>query len=370
MAILRCVQRRWFAAAVSLLAVAGTVGIVRAETPQPPAPPAETVIVEVLGFAPLTKGKSIQQVHSEALRDARRNALIQAHSMLEVESLVEEMRLTEEVVRSRAAGYVQEMEVLEAGPVPDADPPTYRVRARALVRPLPQMSVAAVPPLGSQDVWRPKLKVLLTSNLPGAEHEAGFRSELILALRRCGVDVVPPDEPAPVLVSRVRVTATGSGQKQWTRIVWEMGAADPAEAQGEEGALPSVLGDWMVTEAVSPDGSWWQRVAVAVAQDAVRLWAAPRDTTVTVVGTNELQARKLAEALGTAPGARVELADDFSQVRAVVRVAGEPLQAVEALLRAAQVQAALDASRVTLTNLTFKVVPSTEAGPTPAAGSE
>jgi len=357
---------RWLVTLVALLAAVSIRGVASAETSQAPALPTEPVAVEALGFAPLPKGKSLEQAHREALCDARRNALIQAHVAVEVGSVVEEMRLKEEVVRSRAAGYVQEMHVWEAGPALDGDPPLYRVRVRALVRPLPQLSAASLLAVGSEDVWRPKLRVEFASNL-GQGQEAALKSELISALRRCGVGVVPAGVADPALTLRVRVS---SASNEWTRAIWEVGVADPAEQEQGEQALPSVVGDWLIADAVTPEGAWWQRAAVAIAQDALRLWATPRETRITVLGTDEGQARRIAQALGAVAGARVEATDGFSRVVAVLPVAGEPVCVVESLLTAAGVPAAVDRSRVSLTHLTFNATSPTGPGPEAVPASE
>ncbi len=96
----------------------------------------ETVTVEAVGFAALDEGKALSQAHREALLDARRNALLQAHVNVVAETRVRNMRLEEMTVRSHASGRLIQMEVLEAGPAKEADPPFYRVRVRAVIRPL------------------------------------------------------------------------------------------------------------------------------------------------------------------------------------------------------------------------------------------
>jgi len=94
----------------------------------------QPVVVEALGFCALDAGKTTAEAHREALLDARRNAVIQAHVFLRVETRVENMQLRERILYSRATGYVEEIHVWEAGVMPDTDPPVYRVRVRAVVR--------------------------------------------------------------------------------------------------------------------------------------------------------------------------------------------------------------------------------------------
>lgn len=97
---------------------------------------AGAVTVEAVGFSALDEGKPLSQAHREALLDARRNALLQAHVTLVAETRVRNMRLEEMTVQSRASGRLIRMEVLEAGAVDGAAPPLYRVRVRAVIRPL------------------------------------------------------------------------------------------------------------------------------------------------------------------------------------------------------------------------------------------
>ncbi|MHC5034197.1 MAG: hypothetical protein ACYTFZ_04095 [Planctomycetota bacterium] len=97
----------------------------------------ECVTVEAVGFAAMTRGTSLKDAHREALLDARRNAVLQAHVAVEATVRVEGMQLAEKRVSARLAGYVEKLEVLEAGVVQGSEPHVYRVRTRAVVCPLP-----------------------------------------------------------------------------------------------------------------------------------------------------------------------------------------------------------------------------------------
>jgi hypothetical protein len=81
----------------------------------------------------MAPGVGLQDAHREALLDARRNAVLQAHVAVEATVRVEGMQLAEKRVSARLAGYVEKLEVLEAGVVQGSEPRVYRVRTRAVV---------------------------------------------------------------------------------------------------------------------------------------------------------------------------------------------------------------------------------------------
>lgn len=344
-------------AAVILCASPSLAGhAVAGEGAQDSAASGQPVVVEADGFAPMTPGKALDAAHREALLDARRNALIQAHVTVEADANVADMRLTETVVRSRAAGYVQKMDILESGLVPGFAPPSYRVRVRAVVQPLPPF--AGLPPQGvGADRWQPALMLRMTSDLP-PEKEALLGSELAQALRRCGIALVQPEQGRPALSGSISVSAARSEGNAGTKVSYEIGIrlARP-EGPGEQEALPSAGGQWLAAETVTLQGEWWQRVAVAMAQDATRLWAMPRPTVIRFLGLDDAAAKRMSAALASVPGSRWERAADYSEVQITLTIGGDPLSAIEPLIRSAEVSVTLDPAQTSLTRLTYKALP-------------
>ncbi len=153
----------------------------------PPAP-AQAVTVEAEGLAPMPAGRPLADVRREALLDARRNAVTQAHVAIETQDLVEGKRLKQSLVRARASGYVERMEVREEGPLEGADPPLYRVRVRATV--LPAGDPAGLAQV-RRDPYRPVVALALSGGAPGLDVD-GVRATLLDSFHRCGVAVQEP----------------------------------------------------------------------------------------------------------------------------------------------------------------------------------
>ena len=76
------------------------------------------VTVEAVGFASMDVGKPREEVHREALLNAVGNAVLQAHVLVDAEVRVKDFEFAEQKVRTRAAGYVERLDVLEAGLLP------------------------------------------------------------------------------------------------------------------------------------------------------------------------------------------------------------------------------------------------------------
>ena len=87
----------------------------------------------------------MSDLHREALSDALQNALVQAHSELQVEACTENMRLTKQTVQMISRGYVESSQTLEADFLPD-NSSIYRVRIRARILPLPATGAQAMEP--------------------------------------------------------------------------------------------------------------------------------------------------------------------------------------------------------------------------------
>jgi hypothetical protein len=314
------------------------------------------VSVDVVGVAVMEEGMTAEQAHEAALLNARRNALIQAGVDVETAALVRNMELVETAVHSRSAGIVRELDVLEAGPVPDAEPHLYRVRARAVVAP-----EDATPPGGMTGAWRPAVRMAFSSNLPPDAADS-LREGLSGALRRCGLVVVEGGDERPALEVDVNVLAVSSGVGSWVRVRW---TASPRAGGGSEAGTESAEGHWTLSGQPRPDREWWQRMAVALAQDAMRLWAAERRTSVVFRGARGARRAALAAALRAVPGAEVEVNEEAAEVRASLPVAGDPLEAMDARLAPGGLADGFVPTRATLTHVAYEPAPAEapQAGP-------
>ncbi|MDP6438522.1 MAG: hypothetical protein QGH74_02710 [Candidatus Brocadiia bacterium] len=311
---------------VCRLALAG------AEQPGPKSPPApQTVAVEAIGLATMKGGETVEQAHREALLDARRNALVQAHIVLDAQTRLRNMRIEERLVRSQATGYVEQMHVREAGIVPDSDPPVYRVKVMAMVRPLEGFSLH--PAHSGPDQWQPVVELALTSDLP-PEAERDFSASLEKALRRCGIVVVPAGPLRAGLVLEVRLLRAVGARDQTDRVDWEMGYGEAPGAKAAKTPGP-VSGRWHTSEAIVASSESWERLAALWGQDAVRLWARPRSTTVVFLDAREADIVALSRAFGPAASVHVRKETDSPKLVAELPLAGDPVQALQPVLREA-----------------------------------
>ncbi len=94
-------------------------------------------VVEAVGYSTKSPGKSISDIHRDALADALKNAVIQAHTEIDIEACTENMQLEKQTVLTRSRGYVKSSQTVEAGFLSD-DPSIYRIRRKALI--LPRLS--------------------------------------------------------------------------------------------------------------------------------------------------------------------------------------------------------------------------------------
>ena len=315
------------AAAFSLCLLGALLAAEDLAAPTPPAAPAatpaaapEAVMVEAVGLAPMPAGSALADVNREALLDARRNAVIQAHVMVLAQDLVQGSRLQESVVRSLALGYVEQMEVWESGPVTGSQPPMYRVRVHALVKPLQTFSAQAALGQNRRDAWQPALTLTMEGNA-GARDLDQARATLTDALHRCGL-AVQEHNGAPALALHMTVTAD---PKSGRSVVaeWELSVGAVASGTAERATGGVYVGHWQVdTEGGGADS--WRRMGLMIAQDAIRLWNTPRWTTFRFLNPTPAQAEALTRSLGQAADARVSLADDLSVLTVGMPIAGDP----------------------------------------------
>lgn len=325
-------------------------------------PSGKVITVEAVGFATMHKGKTMEAAHQGALLDARRNALIQAQALIQSDARVRDMRLAETFVHSRTLGYVERVDVLDAGQTPDADPPVYRVRVRAAIRALPGLVAG---PTG-RDQWQPIILLKVGSNLP-PEARSAFASSVSEGLRRCGARIAHPDEKCAALLVELLIAAASAADQQWMKVEWavSVGPPGPTPMQPTPGGI---RGHWVISKRPGPDSEWWQRVAARIAQDATRLWATPRTTLVRFTGTSRADAQEIKRVIGEVPAGRVDTAEDLSEVVVVMPVAGNPVAALESLLSRADLSQEPRLVQVSLTELTYSLSPPSEADSAEGAG--
>jgi hypothetical protein len=86
------------------------------------------------GYAPHAANKKIADSHREALTDALKNAVLQAHVQIDTCATVNNMQIQQQTTHSKSMGYVKSSRVLDAVLL-SGDPQIYRIRIQALVLP-------------------------------------------------------------------------------------------------------------------------------------------------------------------------------------------------------------------------------------------
>jgi len=328
----------------------------------------EAVLVEASGFSALGGDRKVADVHREALQDALRNAVIQAHVALDVETQLEDMRLKEGGLRSRAMGYVEDMQVREAGLMPYTTPPIYRVRVKATVGPL-----RAFPPFVDSenreaDRWRSVVALSLQSNLsPYREH--GFRTALSRSMRWCGITILEPEKDQPALLTEVTISAESDKNDKWLRVDWQIGFGDSGVSE-QASASPPVRGEWLITHDCGPSSVWWQKMALRMTHDVIRMWGMPRSTCITFIGIDQSQVPLLSRALGTSVSIREEKTGDSSKLVAYMSLAGDPLRTLLPILEKAGLSGMFEPVHASMTRIDFKSTGSSEANEDAASGKK
>lgn len=307
------------------------------------------VVVEAYGYATMQDGKEMSALHREALDDALRNAVVQAHVSLDVQARVEDMRLRERMQRSRSLGYVENSRMIEAGMVPQSDPPVYRLFMEAIVRPIPIFKVTPV--TADPDSCCPGLVLNFRSDLSPDQAER-CRESLTDYLKECGIRVVDPLQEPVALVANVMLAGTGE-DKSWEELHWSISCAassDPSEATVEH----PVHGKWLVTQSDITDPLRWNRLGAVLAQDALRLWATPRVTEIIFSGCSEEQMQSLSRVAGATT--TVLWTEDGWLFG--TSLTGNPQNTVDHWLKQCDLFDDMRPSHISLTHLVYDVVPS------------
>jgi len=333
-------------------------------TEKPSEPNPRPVVVEALGFAAVDEaGMTMAQAHREALLDAQRNAMMQAHVFLRTETVVKNMRVQETRLYSCARGYIEKIHVWEAGIMPDTNPPVYRVRIRAVIG-IRDQAEAEEPLYVAQDnQWQPLLELRVSSNLP-RERQESIRFTLAQAMRNCGIRIAQAHSKRPRLVAEVTVSGGLASQDKPFKVKWQMGFGEAALAANSEADNPA-KGQWLVVAPGFPTARGWEKLGITLAQEAIRLWAKPRPTLVTFQAAEQEQAQTLVEAFGKSAEVQADKGQTSSTVLVHLMAAGDPLHFIQPALEDAGLADEVELVQCSLTRLTFRFSPADEKGPKP-----
>ena len=204
--------------------------------------------------------------------------------------------------------------------------------------------------VGAPDRWQPRVALNVRAELPPARI-GELRDSLKAALRRCGVLVLEPNTKRPALSLEVVIEERESTGGRTIQVDWEMG--EPASPE-QLPTLGPVRGHWVIAEPAAPVTPWLERIAVQMAQDALRLWAAPRWTVLRLLDVDEEQVQALEEIVGQYIESYRQEAGDKFEVVVSVPVAGDPLSAAQRLLDVAGIAELVEPVELTLTRLTYR----------------
>jgi hypothetical protein len=287
------------------------------------------VVLEVWGRAVVADGTPMEEAHGAAVLDAMHSAVLQCHALVEAEVSVLNMALNEDRVRVRSVGYVESLEVLEAGPAPDEGPAVYRVRARATVRMLEAPGLAEALGTNRPDAWAPVVVLDVVDDLPGGTQE-GLRERLAGWLERCGVQVRAVGDVCAAVPVRVTLATVDDESGVLVVARWSVGGV--AELAGAAHGVPEASGQWSYRGSGTPPEDWWGALSVHLAADVLRVWAVPRPTRVRFTGVGPELASPVRGAFATARDVRFMSDPSSGDLVVELPLSGNPAAFVAAAL--------------------------------------
>ena len=184
-----------------------------------------------------------------------------------------------------------------------------------------------------------------------ADQRAAMESALSAGLRRCGISVLAADAAEPALQITAIVSGGTAADSRWDRLDWEVGGA--SEVAGLPGSGPA-QGHWLFSGSSEPADVRLERVALAMAQDAMRLWSSPRPTSIRFIRANQDQVRQIEGAFGKRVESCSQSADGTWEVNIVAPLAGDPRTAIEPLLTQAGVADRVELGKASLESVTYQ----------------
>jgi len=310
------------------------------------------VVVEAEGFASPNEGLAHSKLHRSALRDARRNAVVQAHVVLETDTYIKGRQLKDCTQHFRSAGYIEWMQLLEAGLVPGASPPVYRVRIKACVYPL--HSLKRETPFGRVGVRSgPAVVLMVSSNLSEKDYLA-IRSSLEKSLRRCGLDIITSRKDKFGAVLEVNISGDTPENPQSIVISWKIGDEKHKSKQKFDEPDSFPCGRIHCADYPSQRSELWQKAGLEIVQDVYQTWVTPRPTHFVFRSISPEHLHDIATAFGQDAEIRKEKGEDGLDLDVNVSVAGNSLDVANSVLRATGLRRQFEVSQLSFTRIVFR----------------
>jgi len=309
------------------------------------------VVVEAEGFAVPNEGLVHSIMHRSALRDAQRNAAVQAHVIINTDTYVKELKIENDIHHFRSAGYVEWMQILEAGLIPRASPPIYRVRVKACVYPMQRLERET--PFGPLTVpSAPSLVLKISSNLSENRYHT-IRPLLEKSLSRCGLNIIPSGNAEFAVVLDVNIAGEPPEDPLNIVISWKVGDKKHRSKQKFDEPASFPCGRIHCADYLSQTNKIWQRTGLEIAQDVFQTWITPRQTHFVFKSIHPEALDKIAAAFGPDAKIRKEKDQNGLEMNIIVPVAGNSLYLANSILRATGLKHQFEADQISFTRLVF-----------------
>ena len=309
------------------------------------------VVVEAEGFAVPNEGLAHSVVHRNALRDARKNAVVQAHVIINTDTYIKGFKIENDIRHFRSAGYVEWMQILEAGLIPEASPPIYRVRVKACVYPMQRLERET--PFGPSIVSSaPSVVLKISSNLSENSYHT-VQPLLEKNLGRCGLNIIPSGNAEFAVVLDVNIAGEPSEDPQSIVISWMVGDKKRESEQNfvEPASFP--CGRIHCTDYLSQTNEIWQRSGLEIAQDVFQTWITPRQTHFVFKSIHMEALDKIAAEFGPDAETRKEKDQNGLEMNIIVPAAGNSLYLANSVLKVVGQEHQFEADQISFRQLVF-----------------
>ena len=305
------------------------------------------VVVEAEGFAVPNEGLAHPIMHRSALRDARRNAIVQAHVIINTNTYIKGGKVENDIRHFRSAGYVEWMQIMEAGLIPRASPPIYRVRVKACVYPMQRLERETL--FGSLIVpSTPSVVLKVSSNLSENRYHT-IRPLLATSLSRCGLNILPSGNSEFAVELEVNIDGEPPEDPLNIVITWKVG--DSKQKFDEPTSFP--YGQIQCADYPSQTNKIWQMAGLEIAQDVFQTWITPRKTHFVFKSIHMEALDKIAAEFGPDAETRKEKDQNGLEMNIIVPAAGNSLYLANSVLKVVGQEHQFEADQISFRQLVF-----------------